>query len=67
MSVLLVCVSGGSCSGKTTIARAIVASLPPEEVSLIEHDAYYRDLSTLSLEERARVNFDHPDSLDNVL
>lgn len=67
MSVLLVGVSGGSGSGKTTIARAIVASLPAESVSLIEHDAYYRDLSALSLEERARVNFDHPDALDNEL
>ena len=67
MSVLLVGVSGGSGSGKTTIARAIVASLPAESVSLIEHDAYYRDLSALSLDERARVNFDHPDSLDNEL
>lgn len=67
MSVLLVGVSGGSGSGKTTIARAIVASLPVESVSLIEHDAYYKDLTGLSLDERALVNFDHPDSLDNEL
>ncbi|MEZ4390124.1 MAG: uridine kinase [Polyangiales bacterium] len=67
MSVLLVGVSGGSGSGKTTIARAIVASLPVESVSLVEHDAYYKDLTGLSIEERAQVNFDHPDSLDNEL
>lgn len=67
MSVLLVGVSGGSGSGKTTIARAIVASLPAESVSLVEHDAYYKDLTGLSIEERALVNFDHPDSLDNEL
>lgn len=67
MSVLLVGVAGGSGSGKTTIARAIVASLPVEDVGLVEHDAYYRDLSGLTHEERARINFDHPDSLDNEL
>ena len=67
MSVLLVGVAGGSGSGKTTIARAIVASLAAEDVSLLEHDAYYRDLRALSHEERARINFDHPDSLDNDL
>lgn len=67
MSVLLVGVAGGSGSGKTTIARSIVESLPPHHVSSIEHDAYYRDLSHLSYDERSRVNFDHPDSLDNEL
>lgn len=67
MSVLLVGVAGGSGSGKTTIARAIVESLPIQDVGLVEHDAYYRDLSGLTYDERARINFDHPDSLDNEL
>lgn len=67
MSVLLVGVAGGSGSGKSTIARAIVSSLATEDVGLVEHDAYYRDLTGLSYEERARINFDHPDSLDNEL
>lgn len=67
MSVLLVGVAGGSGSGKTTIARSIVEALPAHHVAAIEHDAYYRDLSHLSQEERARVNFDHPDSLDTEL
>ncbi|MFO0609439.1 MAG: uridine kinase [Polyangiales bacterium] len=67
MNVLLVGVAGGSGSGKSTIARAIVESMPPHHVSSIEHDAYYRDLAHLSAEERAKVNFDHPDSLDNEL
>ncbi len=67
MSVLLVGVAGGSGSGKTTIARSIVEALPSQHVASIEHDAYYRDLSHLSQEERARINFDHPDSLDNDL
>jgi uridine kinase len=67
VSVLLVGVAGGSGSGKTTIARAIVEALPSHHVAAIEHDAYYKDLSHLSHEERARVNFDHPDSLDTEL
>ena len=67
MTVLLVGVAGGSGSGKTTVARSIVESLPTEHVTAIEHDAYYRDLRHLPYEERARINFDHPDSLDNDL
>lgn len=67
MSVLLIGVAGGSGSGKTTIARAIVDALPPEDVALLEHDAYYRDQSQLSYEDRCRINFDHPDALDNGL
>ncbi len=50
-----------------TIARSIVESLPTQHVTAIEHDAYYRDLRHLPYEERARINFDHPDSLDNDL
>jgi uridine kinase len=67
VSVLVVGVAGGSGSGKTTIARAIVESFPPHEVALLEHDAYYRDQSRLAFEERTRINYDHPDSLDNEL
>ncbi len=67
MTVLLVGVAGGSGSGKTTVARSIVESLPTQHVTAIEHDAYYRDLRHLPYEERARINFDHPDSLDNDL
>jgi len=65
--VLLVGVAGGSGSGKTTIARSIVESLPSHHVTAIEHDAYYKDQSHLSLAERTRTNYDHPDSLDNAL
>jgi uridine kinase len=67
VQVLLVGVAGGSGSGKTTIARSIVEALPSHHVTAIEHDAYYKDQSHLSYEERARTNFDHPDSLDNEL
>lgn len=60
-------IAGGTGSGKTTIARAITAALPPEHVSLLEHDHYYQDRSELSADERALLNFDHPDSLDTAL
>lgn len=60
-------VAGGSGSGKTTIARAIVEQLDTQDVALLEHDAYYRDQSHLPFEQRAQINYDHPDSLDNDL
>lgn len=60
-------IAGGTGSGKTTIARRIAESVPREVVALLEHDAYYRDLSHLSDEERALVNFDHPDALETSL
>jgi uridine kinase len=67
VSVLTIGVAGGSGSGKTTIARAIVEMLPTESVALLEHDHYYKDNSHLSYEERTRINYDHPDALDNEM
>jgi uridine kinase len=67
VSVLFVGVAGGSGSGKTTIARSIVEALPSQHVASIEHDAYYRDQSALPYEERTKINYDHPDALDNEL
>ena len=64
---LVIGIGGGTGAGKTTISRSIVAELPPESVAYIEHDAYYRDRPDLSAEERAAVNYDHPDSLDSPL
>lgn len=66
-STLTVGIAGGTGSGKTTFARALRAALPPGSVALIDHDAYYRDLSHLSPEERAAVNFDDPASLESEL
>jgi uridine kinase len=60
-------VAGGSGSGKTTVVRRIVESLGPGQVTVLEHDRYYRDRSDLRLEERAALNYDHPDSLDTDL
>lgn len=60
-------VAGGSGSGKTTVARRIVESLGDEHVSVLYHDRYYRDRPDLRLEERAALNYDHPDSLETDL
>jgi len=60
-------VGGGTGSGKTTVADAILARVGRERVALIPHDAYYRDLSHLPFEERIKTNFDHPDSLETEL
>ena len=60
-------VAGGSGSGKTTVVRRIVDSLGEREVVVLEHDRYYRDHPELRLEERAALNYDHPDSLETGL
>jgi len=60
-------VAGGSASGKTTVVRRIVESLGGDRVTVIEHDRYYRDRGDLRLEERAALNYDHPDSLETDL
>jgi uridine kinase len=64
---IVIGVAGGSGSGKTTVVRAIVESLGPEQVIVLEHDRYYRDRNDLRLEERAALNYDHPDSLETDL
>ena len=60
-------VAGGSGSGKTTVVRRIVESLGADQVTVLEHDRYYRERSDLRLEERAALNYDHPDSLETDL
>jgi uridine kinase len=64
---IVIGVAGGTGSGKTTVARAILQRVGMSRIAYLEHDSYYRDLSHLTLEQRAQVNFDHPDSLDNAL
>jgi uridine kinase len=64
---LVIGVAGGSGSGKTTVVRRIVDSLGDSEVTVLEHDRYYRDRNDLRLEERAALNYDHPDSLETDL
>jgi len=60
-------VAGGSGSGKTTVVRRIVESIGDGQVVVLEHDRYYRDRNDLRLEERAALNYDHPDSLETDL
>ena len=67
MSSFVIGVAGGSGSGKTTVVRRIVDSLGLEHVTLLQHDRYYRDRNDLRLEERAALNYDHPNSLETDL
>ena len=64
---LVIGVAGGSGSGKTTVVRRIVDALGEARVTVLEHDRYYRDRNDLRLEERAALNYDHPDSLETDL
>lgn len=66
-SSFVIGVAGGSGSGKTTVVRRIVDSLGPEQVTLLDHDRYYRARNDLRLEERAALNYDHPDALESDL
>ncbi len=66
-SSFVIGVAGGSGSGKTTVVRRIVDSLGPEQVTRLDHDRYYRDRNDLRLEERAALNYDHPDALETDL
>ncbi len=64
---LVIGIAGGTGSGKTTIAHKLAAAMPPERCAVIEHDAYYRDQRHLTAEQRAAINYDHPDSLESGL
>ena len=63
--ILIIGIAGGSGSGKTTIAEALTEAI--DGVAYIKHDAYYRHRSDLNFEERSRLNYDHPDSLETAL
>ncbi len=60
-------VAGGTASGKTTVARAILEAVGAEQIAYLPHDAYYQDMPHLSLEERTHQNYDHPNSLETKL
>ena len=64
---IIIGVAGGSGSGKTTVVRKIVEVLGDDQVSVLEHDRYYRDHPELRLEERAALNYDHPASLETEM
>lgn len=65
--ILVVGVCGGSGSGKTTLSRAIMAEFGFDRVSYLSHDYYYKDLAHLTMEQRAKHNFDHPNALETDL
>jgi uridine kinase len=64
---LIVGVAGGSGSGKTTVVDEIVRSLGNDQVNVIQHDSYYFDRSEVPPDERADINYDHPDALETSL
>jgi uridine kinase len=64
---LVIGIAGGTGSGKTTVARTILRRVGAEYIAFLPHDAYYRDLRDLPIEERRQLNFDHPDSLETEL
>ena len=67
MRSIIIGVAGGTGSGKTTVANRILERVGTEHIAYIPHDAYYRDLSHLTFEERVKTNFDHPNSLETSL
>ena len=63
---LLIGIAGGTGSGKTTITEKIIEKFP-DQITIINQDSYYRAFNDLPLKERAKINFDHPDSFDWLL
>lgn len=64
---LVIGIAGGTGSGKTTVAYEIVEQVGKDHVAFLQHDAYYKDLSSLPAAQRDEINFDHPNSLDTEL
>ena len=62
--MLIIGIAGGTGCGKTTVVEQIIAQLPVDEVCVISQDSYYKDTSDLSYQERVKINFDHPNSID---
>lgn len=65
--MLIIGIAGGTGSGKTSVAEAIASQLGSDKAVIISHDNYYLNHTNLSSEERARINYDHPNALDNDL
>tara|TARA_R110000868_G_scaffold14075_14_gene65788 strand:+ start:3418 stop:4026 length:609 start_codon:yes stop_codon:yes gene_type:complete len=62
--MLIIGIAGGTGCGKTTVVNQIINELPIGEVGVISQDSYYNDLSHLTLQDRRKTNFDHPNSID---
>ncbi|HJG21972.1 MAG TPA: uridine kinase [Enterococcus durans] len=64
---IIIGVTGGAGSGKTSVSRAIFNNFPDHSIMMLEQDSYYKDQSNLSFEERLNTNYDHPFAFDNDL
>lgn len=62
--MLIIGIAGGTGSGKTTVVNQIMHQLPADEVAIISQDSYYRQNDNMTYEERTKINFDHPNSID---
>ena len=62
--MFIIGIAGGTGSGKTTVVNKILEAIPASRVALIPQDSYYKDSGHLPMEERQKINFDHPDSLE---
>ncbi len=62
--MLIIGIAGGTGSGKTTVVRKIIESLPSDSVAVISQDCYYKDNHHIPLEERLKMNYDEPDSIE---
>src|SRR5579872_7051703 len=66
-NLIIIGISGASASGKSLLANTIVNELGSDQVVVISEDSYYKDHGNLPFEEREKINYDHPDSLDHEL
>ncbi len=64
---IIVGIAGGTASGKTTVVQRVVDALGEDRVTVIQHDSYYRDRSSVPPEDRLKINYDHPDALETSL
>ena len=62
--ITIIGIAGGTGSGKSTVVRKIVETLPPHFVAVVPLDSYYNDTTHMTEEERHAINFDHPDAFD---
>ncbi len=62
--IMVIGIAGGTGSGKTTVVKKIIQMFPKEDVAILSQDSYYKDNAELPLEERHKINFDHPDAVE---